>query len=57
MSVVGGIISGASSLLGNLLGGLMSNNSSKTIARENRQFALDMYKLEQRYNEPLNQVF
>ncbi len=57
MSVVGGIISGASSLLGNLFGGLMSNTSSKTIARENRQFALDMYKLEQRYNEPINQVF
>ncbi len=57
MSVVGGIISGASSLLGNLFGGLMSNTSSKTIARENRQFALDMYKLEQRYNHPINQVF
>lgn len=57
MSVVGGIIGGATSLLGNLFGGLMSNNSSKTIARENRQFALDMYKLEQRYNEPINQVF
>lgn len=56
MGVVSGIISGASSLLGSIFGGVMSNSSSKRIARENRDFALDMYNREQEYNSPLNQV-
>ena len=41
MSAIGGIIQGASNLLGSIFGGVMGNTSSKRIARENREFALE----------------
>lgn len=56
MSAVGAIVQGASNLLGSIFGGVMGNSSSKRIARENREFALDMYNREQEYNSPVNQV-
>ncbi|MDV3547376.1 hypothetical protein CMU66_02490 [Elizabethkingia anophelis] len=50
------IASAGASLLGNVLGSVFSNNSSKKVARENRAFALDMWNKNNEYNTPLAQM-
>lgn len=56
MSLVGGIVAGASTILGNLLSGMFANSANRAIARENKEFAIDMWNKENEYNLPVNQV-
>lgn len=54
--MVAEIASAAGSLLSNVFGSIFSNNSAKKVARENRQFALEMWNKNNEYNTPLNQM-
>lgn len=50
------IASAGASLLGNVFGSFMTNQSNKKIARENRSFALDMWNRNNEYNTPIAQM-
>lgn len=54
--IVSGIISALGSLAGNTVGGIFQNHANAKLARENREFALDMWNRENEYNLPTNQV-
>lgn len=54
--IVSGIISALGSLAGNTVGGIFQNHANAQMARENREFALDMWNKENEYNLPINQV-
>ncbi|MDV4044515.1 hypothetical protein CMT37_17005 [Elizabethkingia anophelis] len=43
-------------VVGGLLNGLFSNNSARKVAKENREFALDMWNRNNEYNTPTNQM-
>lgn len=54
--IVSGIISALGSLAGNTVGGIFQNRANAQLAKENREFALDMWNRENEYNLPINQV-
>lgn len=54
--IVSGIISALGSLAGNTVGGIFQNHANARLAKENREFALDMWNRENEYNLPINQV-
>lgn len=54
--IVSGIISALGSLAGNTVGGIFQNHANAKLAKENREFALDMWNRENEYNLPINQV-
>ena len=57
--IISGIISALGSLgsaASNAAGGIFQNRANAQIAKENRDFALDMWNRENEYNLPINQV-
>ncbi len=58
-AIIGGIISALGSLgsaASNAAGGIFQNRANMQIAKENRDFALEMWNRENEYNLPINQV-
>ena len=54
--LIGGIISALGSAAGSTVGGIFQNRANAQLAKENREFALDMWNKENEYNLPINQV-
>ena len=54
--LIGGIISALGGAVSNTVGGIFQNRANAQLAKENRDFALDMWNRENEYNLPINQV-
>ena len=54
--LIGGIISALGGAVSNTVGGIFQNRANALMAKENRDFALDMWNRENEYNLPINQV-
>lgn len=54
--LIGGIISALGGAVSNTVGGIFQNRANAQLAKENRDFALEMWNKENEYNLPINQV-